>query len=336
MQALQLLKYSKKNPQITLNTIEPSTPKMGQVLIKVHAASLNPVDLKLTEGFPFALQKPPFILGVDGAGTIEQVGQGVTDLQKGDEVFFYTPFSETGSWAEYIVIDANYVAKKPKNLSLTESGAMSLVALTAFTAIQKLKIQPNQKILIHGIAGGVGFMAAQMAKAQGAFVMGTARREQAELLKSYGVDQVIDYRQEDFTQVLKNIDGAIDTVHDNGKTTLKTMSIIKSGGRIVSISTPNFEDMIHLKAHLAAPLKWLITLMNRKLFNYAKKHDITLIAQATYPNHAQMERLSQFIDKHGLQVPIQKLFSLSQYNEAISTLQNNKTIGKLVFQIGKS
>lgn len=331
MQALQLIKYSKKTPQIELRQIGPTKHQAGQVLIRVHTASINPVDFKLTEGFPFALQKPPFTLGVDGSGVIEQVGTAVKELKVGDEVFFYTPFSETGSWSDYLLTEADYVGNKPSNLTLTEAGAMSLVALTAFTAMQKLQIKPQQKILIHGVAGGVGLMAAQIAKAQGAYVIGTARSDQAARLQDYGVDQVIDYRNEDFTQVLNNIDGTLDTVHDNGKTLQKTLTIMKRGGRVVSLSVPNFEDMVHLKAHLAAPLKWLIRLMNNKYFKQAQKLGVTLIAQATYPNNAQMQRLSAFIEQHGLKVPVQQSFKLAAYHDAFAAFKANKTIGKIVF-----
>ncbi|TXH70246.1 MAG: NADP-dependent oxidoreductase [Thiothrix sp.] len=333
MQAIQLVKYSKKQPQISLNQVEPAAPKAGQVAIRVHCASLNPVDLKLTEGFPFALQKPPFTLGVDGSGIIEQIGQGEAELKVGDEVFFYTPFSETGSWAERLVIDAHCVAKKPKSLSLTESGAMSLVALTGFTAMQKLQIKPHDKILIHGVAGGVGLMAAQIAKAQGAYVIGTARRDQTAVLQNYSVDQVLDYREDNFTQLLNHIDGALDTVHDNGKTLQKTLSVMNRGGRVVSLSMPNLEDMVHLKAHLPAPLAWLIKLMNKKYFKQAQSLGVTLMPQATYPNRAQMQRLTTFIDQHGLKVPVQKSFSLNDYAVAISALKTNKAMGKLLFTL---
>ena len=333
MQALQLIKYHKQNPKIALRQIEPSALQDGQVLIKVHTASLNPVDMKLTEGFSFALQKPPFTLGVDGAGIIEQMAADVANFKIGDAVFFYTTFTETGSWSDYLVINVHYIAHKPQSMSLRAAGAVALVGLTAFTAMQKLCIQPKQRILIHGVAGGVGLMAAQIAKAQGAYVIGTARQAQAELLKSYGVDQTIDYRQDDFTKLLSNIDGALDTVHDNGKTTGKTLSVMKRGGRVVSLAIPNFKDMHHLNVSLAPPLKCLLTLMNRKFFKQAQKLGITLMPQATYPNQSQMQRLSNFIDQHALQIPIHSVFTLAAYAEAIQALKQPKALGKVVFQM---
>jgi len=214
-------------------------PQANEVLVRVHAAALNPVDYKIRINGKWAGVKPPAVLGYDAAGVVEAVGVGVKAFKPGDEVF-YSPsiWGGQGSYAEYQVSDESIVALKPRNLSFVEAAALPLAGMTAWDAMEFLKPQPGSTLLVHAAAGGVGSLAVQMAKAAGARVMGTCRSENQELVKALGVDVAIDYRAEDFVTAVQRetggegVDGVYDTV--GGSTLACSIDVIKPYGRAVS------------------------------------------------------------------------------------------------------
>jgi NADPH:quinone reductase-like Zn-dependent oxidoreductase len=217
-------------------------PGAGQVLVKVGAAGVNPVDTYIRGGgFP-ALGEPPFTLGWDIAGTIEQVGDGVQDFATGDEVYGLLTFPGTGGgYAEYAVVDASDVVSRPSWLTLEEAGAVPMVALTAWQAlVRRGGLSAGQRVLIHAAAGGVGHVAVQIAKARGAYVIGTASAAKHDFLRSLGVDEVIDYRHQDFTEI-EPVDVVLDTV--GGEYAERSAKVIKPGGVLVSIipGNPGFD-----------------------------------------------------------------------------------------------
>ncbi len=214
-------------------------PGPGQVLVKVGAAGVNPVDTYIRAGgFP-ALGEPPFTLGWDVAGTVEQDGEG---FSAGDEVYGLLTFPGTGgAYAEYVAVDASDLAPRPSYLTVEEAGAVPMVALTAWQAlVGRGGLSAGQRVLIHAAAGGVGHVAVQIAKAQGAYVIGTASAAKHDFLRSLGADELIDYRHEDFTSI-EPVDVVFDLI--GGDYAERSAKVLKPGGVLVSIipGNPGFD-----------------------------------------------------------------------------------------------
>ncbi|MFS8098433.1 NADP-dependent oxidoreductase [Lentzea alba] len=219
--------------------VERPVPGPGQVLVKVGAAGVNPVDTYIRAGgFP-ALGEPPFTLGWDVAGTVEEAGEG---FEAGDEVYGLLTFPGTGGgYAEYAVVNASDLVRRPSWLTVEEAGAVPMVALTAWQAlVGRGGLSAGQRVLIHAAAGGVGHVAVQIAKARGAYVIGTASAAKHDFLRSLGVDEVIDYRHEDFTEI-----DPVDVVFDaiGGDYAERSAKVLKPGGVLVSIipGNPGFD-----------------------------------------------------------------------------------------------
>jgi NADPH:quinone reductase-like Zn-dependent oxidoreductase len=213
-------------------------PGPGQVLVKVGAAGVNPVDTYIRGGgFP-ALGEPPFTLGWDVAGTVES-GEG---FEAGDEVYGMLPFPGTGGgYAEYVVANASDLVRRPEYLTVEEAGAVPLVALTAWqTLVGRSGLSAGQRVLIHAAAGGVGHVAVQIAKARGAYVIGTASAAKHDFVRSLGADEVIDYRHQDFTEI-EPVDVVLDTI--GGDYAERSAKVLKPGGVLVSTvpGNPGFD-----------------------------------------------------------------------------------------------
>jgi NADPH:quinone reductase-like Zn-dependent oxidoreductase len=222
--------------------VERPVPGAGEVLIKVGAAGVNPVDTYIRAGgFP-ALGEPPFTLGWDVAGTVEQVGEGVQRFAAGDEVYGLLPFPGAGGgYAEYVVTDASHLVRRPSWLTVEEAGAVPLVALTAWQAlVGRGGVSAGQRVLIHAAAGGVGHVAVQIAKARGAYVIGTASAAKHDFVRSLGADEVIDYRHQDFTEI-EPVDVVFDLI--GGNYAERSAKVLKPGGVLVSIipGNPGFD-----------------------------------------------------------------------------------------------
>ncbi|WP_274917909.1 NADP-dependent oxidoreductase [Streptomyces sp. WZ-12] len=219
-----------------LELVETARPEpgVGQVLVAVHAAGINPTDWKHRRHGIF-LGEPPFTLGWDVSGTVEAVGLGVTLFQPGDEVFGMLPYPHgAGSHAEYVTGPARAFVPKPAALSHVEAGALPLAALTAWQAlVDNAQLEPGQRVLVHAAAGGVGHLAVQLAKARGAYVIGTASAAKHDFVRGLGADEVIDYRTVDFTEAVTDVDVVLDTL--GGETSLRSLKVLRPGGMLLSI-----------------------------------------------------------------------------------------------------
>jgi NADPH:quinone reductase-like Zn-dependent oxidoreductase len=207
----------------------------GEVLIRVHAASVNPVDWKTRQGYLRGAVALPMTLGWDVAGVVEQVGAGVEHVVVGDEVYAMIHV-RGGAFAEYAVARAVEVARKPATLSMIDAAGVPLAALTAWQALQAANLTAGQTVLIHGAAGGVGLFAVQFAKLAGAQVIGTARSHNQAFVRQFGADQVIDYRATPFEQAVQNVDVVLDAI--GGETLARSWSVLKPGGLLASIVDP--------------------------------------------------------------------------------------------------
>jgi len=207
-------------------------PKDDEVLIRVMAAAVNPVDVFIREG---RITRFPFIPGMDVAGVVEQAGNKVTRFKPGDAVYAYLSFEEQGGYAEFAVTEQNHAALKPKSIDFEKAAAVPLAATTAWQAlVEKAGLSAGQTVLIHGGSGGVGTFAVQIAKARGAKVIATASTANQELLKQLGVDQPIDYTTTKFEDVVKDVDVVLNAVR--GDTLARSYGVVKKGGVIVSIT----------------------------------------------------------------------------------------------------
>jgi len=229
---------------LTLQSVPVLQPGEHQVLIRVYAAAVNPTDWKMRIG-PGPGAAPPDaatptrrIPGQDVAGVIETVGAGVTDLRVGEPVFSLIGHSVpglNGGYAQYVVAPAENVVRKPKRLTYAEAAGLGVAGRTAERSAELAQLHRGQRVLITGVAGGVGSATAQIAKARGAYVLGTAQPAHAAFLKSIGVDKVIDYKQPHWTDQANNVDVAIDTV--GGDTATAALGLVKRGGTFITIAS---------------------------------------------------------------------------------------------------
>lgn len=227
--------------KLELSDMPKPVPASNEVLVRVRAASINPVDYKIRQSGTWAQLPMPAILGYDAAGVVEAVGANVTHLAAGDEVFYCARiFGRQGTYAEYHVEDASLVVKKPKNLSFEQAASLPLAAMTAYDAIITFfQTKPGDTVLIQAGAGGVGSLAVQLAKAAGARVIATGSRENTELIKSLGADEVIDYRAARFEDEVNRLtggagaDAAYDTV--GGDIVSRSVNCVRPYGKLATI-----------------------------------------------------------------------------------------------------
>jgi NADPH:quinone reductase-like Zn-dependent oxidoreductase len=219
-----------------LHEVEIAKPEAGasQVLVRVHAAGLNPSDWG-HRAYPIFLGPPPFTLGWDVSGVVEQAGFGVTIFKPGDEVFGMLPYPHgVGSHAEYVTGPARAFAGKPANLDHVQAGALPLAGLTAWQALNDTAhLEAGQRVLIHAAAGGVGHLAVQIAKAKGAYVIGTASAKNHELVRGLGADELIDYQATDFAEAVSDVDVVLDSV--GGDNPARSLRTLRQGGLLVSL-----------------------------------------------------------------------------------------------------
>ena len=238
-----------------------SLPELGadQVLVKVAATSINPIDWKLREGylkqmFPWSF---PIILGWDVAGEIVEVGQKVKDYHVGDRIFARPETTRFGTYADYTIVDTNLLAPLPESIAFTDAAAVPLAGLTALQALfDHGSLKAGEKVLIHAGAGGVGTYAIQLAKNAGAYVITTASPRNHELVKKLGADEVIDYHTTDFEEVLTDIDLVFDTM--GGEIQKKSFSVLKEHGRLISVLSIEDETLAATK-QIEAKAIWLRT-----------------------------------------------------------------------------
>ncbi|MEV7417109.1 NADP-dependent oxidoreductase [Streptomyces sp. NPDC089919] len=222
---------------------ERPAPGFGEVLVRVRAASVNPIDAKTRESGAF-LGDPPFVLGWDVSGVVEATGPGVRLFRPGDEVYGMPLFpDEAGAYAEYVVAPARHLAPKPAGLTHVEAAALPLAALTARQAlVDAARVRPGDRVLVHGAAGGVGHLAVQLAKALGAHVIGTARSAQHPALRDLGADELLDFTEVDVHGAVRDADVVLDTL--GGPDAFRALDTLKDGGTLVSLPSPEDDGVI--------------------------------------------------------------------------------------------
>ena len=293
MKAIVRQKAGKEFSTMKVQNIESPKTQSGELKVKMVSSRINPVDMDLMKGFSTLKYKKPQTGGIDGAGVVLEVGQNVKDFSVGDNVFFYRLFSDIGTWAEEITIPASYCAKIASNINIKEAGAIALPLLAAYDSLIQLKAKKGEKILIHGVGGGVGFQALQIAKQMGLYVIGTGSPSDKAVLDKAGLDHFIDYKTQDFSQVLrtKKVDYVFDVL---GGDILKK-SIALQPKKVVSVKFVDTSQMHKAGATLPGIMQWLMKMMMRKFVKLAKKNKVELIGQVTGANGKMLETAMDLI-----------------------------------------
>lgn len=300
------------------------------VLVKVHAASINPLDIRVLDGdFKAILPVPfPFILGNDFAGTVIEVGSKVSQFKVGDKVYAKTDLN--GAFAEYTVVQESSLALKPQNISMQQAAALPLVALTSWQALVEIaKVKAGQKVLIHAGSGGVGSIAIQLAKSLGATVATTTSGKNSSWVKELGADIIIDYKTMDFEQELKDYDVVLDT--QGGKTLEKSLNVLKRGGRLISISGP--PD--HAFAEVVNPnwfLKCIIPMLSWSIRHKAKKRGITYTFLFMQPNGQQLSKITELVEAGKIKPVVDQTYDFFQIKDALQYVNAGRSKGKVVLQ----
>jgi NADPH:quinone reductase-like Zn-dependent oxidoreductase len=287
-------------------------PQAGEVLVRVHAAGVNPIDWKVREGHmkDFWPHKLPLILGWDLSGVVEEIGTdpaAAGRFKKGDEVYSVPDASRDGAYAEYIVVRESELALKPKSLHHIRAAAVPLAALTAWQSLfDTAQLQPGQRVLIHAGSGGVGHFAVQLAKWKGAYVFATTSTKNQDLLRKLGVDEPIDYTQQRFEDVARNIDIVLDTI--GGETQERSWSVLKKGGNLVSLVQPPSEEKV-------------------------KELGVRAAFVAGHPSGAQLAEIAKIIDSGKLAPIIDRILPLSEVRRAHELSQSGHTHGKIALRV---
>lgn len=330
MKAAYIQRYGNIN-DVQLGEQSKPTLTENAVLVKVHAASINPLDLRVLEG-EFKTILPvqfPFILGNDFAGTVVEVGANVTQFKVGDNVYAKTDLN--GAFAEYTVVQQSSLALKPDNISMELAASLPLVSLTAWQALVEIaNVQAGQKVLIHAGSGGVGSIAIQLAKHLGATVATTTSSKNIDWVKALGADIIIDYKTTDFEQELKDYDVVLDT--QGGHILEKSFNVLKRGGRIVSISGPPDRNLAEaINANWL--LKCIIPLLSWSIRHKAKKRGITYSFLFMQPNGQQLSEISKLVESGKINPIVDKTYELSEIKDAFQYVNTGRAKGKVVLKI---
>lgn len=303
------------------------------VLIEVHASSVNVLDSKISKG-EFKLILPysfPLILGNDLAGVVIEVGSKVTRFKPGDEVYARPPEARIGTFAELIAVNENAIALKPANTSMAQAASLPLVALTAWQVLVEIaQLKKGQKVLIHAGSGGVGTLAIQLAKHLGAFVATTTSTANVEWVKALGADLVIDYKQQNFESVLHDYDVVLNSL---GADVLeKSLKVLKPGGQLISISGPPTAQFAQ-EQDLSWPLKQIMRLLSLGIRRKAHKQDVNYRFVFMRANGAQLQQITALIEAGIIKPVIDRAFPFESTAEALKYVEQGRAKGKVVISI---
>jgi NADPH:quinone reductase-like Zn-dependent oxidoreductase len=310
MRAVVINEYGSKNVLVEQELPKPEI-KANQVLVEVYATSINPIDWKLRAGYLKQMLdwSFPIILGWDVAGKIVEVGSEVKDFKVGDEVFARPDTTAEGTYAEYTTVDVELLAKKPSNLTFEEAASIPLAGLTAWQClVDNTKVKRGDKVLIQAGAGGVGSLAIQMAKYLGAYVATTASEKNEAYVKELGADEFINYRTQQFEEILSNYDAVIDTM--GGDILNKSFQVLKPAGRLVTIAGQPDAAL-------------------------AEKHQVTASSYWLTPNGKQLAELGELLEKGILKPQVGNVFNYSaeELQKAHELSETHHAKGKIVIKV---
>jgi NADPH:quinone reductase-like Zn-dependent oxidoreductase len=303
------------------------------VLVQIHAASVNPLDLKIRGGslkliLPYRL---PFVLGNDLAGVVVRVGSRVRRFKRGDEVYARPDQDRIGAFAEFISIKEDAVASKPKELTMEEAASIPLVGLTAWQAlVERAHLKTGQKTLIHAGSGGVGTIAIQLAKHVGALVATTTSTANLDWVKRLGADIVIDYRKDDFETLLHDYDVVLDTL--GGETLEKSLRVLKPGGKLISLSGPPDPDFAK-DIGSTWILRLVMRLLSYRIRQKAKRHQVSYSFLFMRASGDQLREIASLIDSGIIRPVVDRVFPFASTKEALVYVETGRAKGKVVVKV---
>lgn len=331
MKVAILKKYSRKNSQ--LDIVDRSIPsiKDNEVLIKVLTAAVNPLDNIIRRGkikllFPYKL---PLIMGNEAVGIVEKTGKNIKNFKVNDRVFARLPIRHIGAFAEYIAIEENALVLVPDYLTNEEAACIPLTALTIMQAFELMKIEAGKTLFISGGTGSLGAIAIPIAKAKGLTVITSGNISNKERLFSFGLDHFINYKEEDYTKILTNIDYVLDTL--GGKEIEKQLSILKKGGKLVSLKgIPN--ENFAKNANLPLWKQLLCKLASYKITKLAKKLNVEYHFVFVESNGKQLQEVANLFSLLKIKPSIDEIFKFDDINKALDKIENTSSKGKTIIK----
>ncbi len=332
MKAFTVDRYGKKS---ALRAADMPTPELrdDEVLVQVHAAGVNLLDSKIRDG-EFKLILPyrlPLILGHDVAGEVVKVGRSVRQFKLGDEVYARPDDFRIGTFAEFVPVKGSSLALKPRNLTMEEAASIPLVALTAWQAlVEKAKLKKGQKVFIQAGSGGVGTFAIQLAKHLGATVATTTSTGNVAWVKSLGADVVIDYKAQDFEDVLRDYDVVLNS--QDGKTLEKSLRVLKPGGKLISISGPP-DPAFGKEINAPAFVKLVMRLLSAGVRRRAKSRSLDYAFLFMKANGSQLREITRLLEAGAIRPVVDKVFPFESTNEALAYVKAGRAKGKAVVKV---
>jgi NADPH:quinone reductase-like Zn-dependent oxidoreductase len=332
MKAFIIDRYGKEAGRIA----DVPEPALGDedVLVRIHAASVNVLDNKIRRG-EFKLILPyrlPLILGNDCAGTVVRVGARVTRFAPGDEVYARPDEQRIGTFAETIAIRESALARKPRNVDMRAAAALPLVALTAWQVlVETAQLKKGQKVFIQAGSGGVGTIAIQLAKHLGAFVATTTGTGNVEWVKTLGADLVIDYRQQDFSTVLRDYDVVLNS--QGGAELARSLQVLKPGGHLISISGPPTPQFAREQG-LAWPLRQVTRLLSHGIRTKAARRGVDYSFVFMRADGAQLDRITDLVEAGTLRPVLDRVSPLDATAQALAYVEQGRAKGKVVVNVG--
>jgi oxidoreductase, zinc-binding len=334
MKAVQIDNYSKTIDSVKIREVRIPEIKPDEVLIRVKSVGINPVDNMITRGdvkliTPYSF---PLTIGNELVGVIEKTGEKVTEFKEGDRVFSRLPTNKIGAFAEYVAINKKDLAKIPEYLSFNEAAAIPLTALTAYQALDILQLKSGETLFISGGSGGFGAMAVPLAKARGIKVITNGSLENKERVLALGAEQFLDYKTEDYAQLLHDVDGVIDTI--GGKDTEKQFSILKQGGKLVSLKgMPN--GRFAKKMGLPLWKQWVFGFAGRSFDNMAKKRNQEYHFIFVQSNGEQLSEIAKVLEENQIRPSIDSIYSFEDIAKALVKVDKGSSKGKTIVEISK-
>lgn len=334
MKALILKRYGRAD-QVAFADIPRPTIKPDEMLVQVHAAGLNPIDTMIPKGTfkPILRLQLPVTMGSDLAGVVVEVGNRVTRFKPGDSVFASTFELGTGSLAEFAAVPESAAAIKPENLDFVQAASIPMVGLTSWQALkERAGLKPGQKVFIPAGSGGIGTFAIQLAKHLGAQVGTTTSTGNVELVRSLGADEVIDYKKQEFEDVLQDYDVVLGTIRGDGIE--KSLQILKPNSRVISLIGP--PDAAFARARgMNFFMKFVFGLMSGKIIRQARKRGIEYSFLFAHPDGRQLAQIGELLNAARIHPVIDKVFPFDQAKEALAYLEKGRAKGKIVVQMVK-
>lgn len=332
MRAFLLNGYGAIKDQVRLADIADPVPGDRDVLVEIHAASLNPIDFKIVRGDLRRVSKYqlPRTFGFDASGVVLSAGKDAGRFKPGDAVYLRTSRETIGTFAEKIVLPEAFVAPKPPNISHTEAASLPLVGLTTLQGFAKVGARAGQRILIHAGAGGIGTFAIQYAKHIGLHVTTTTSSKNADFVTSLGADKVIAYDRENYLEAGGDYDIVYDTL--GGAFTIDAFKVVKQGGAVISLSGPPDRDFARREG-AGLLVRGVIWLMNRKVYAASAKAGARYCWFFTEPSGEQLREIASLVERGAIKPVIDREFAFAHLPDALGYLEAGRAKGKVVLKV---